>query len=111
MAETTHPTEPRTDGTLQLPLPALSLLSDEQRRGSRCAWACGKALTAETAVDAGERAAEDGGQLFPRGCAPCAGRAAYQLLWEHSRSCDVCRTDPSCPVAVAATRLMREGGL
>ena len=110
MAETTHPPEPRTDGVLPLPLPTLTLLSDGQRRGSACAW-CRLPLTAETAVDAGERAAEDGGQLFPRGCAPCAGRAAYQLLWEHSRACDRCRTDASCPTAVAANRLMREGGL
>lgn len=110
MPETTHPTDLRTDGVLQLPLPALSLLSDEQRRGVHCAW-CRTALTAETAEDAGERGAVDGGRLFPRGCAGCAGRAAYQLLFEHSRSCDRCRTDASCPVSVAANRLMRQGGL
>jgi len=108
--ETIHPAAERTDGVLQLPLPALSLLSDPQRRGACCAW-CRTTLTAETAVDAGERPAEDGGQLFPRGCRKCAGRAAYQLLWEHSRACDVCRTDPTCPVSVAATRLMQEAEL
>ncbi|MEU3095494.1 hypothetical protein ABZ690_11915 [Streptomyces sp. NPDC006967] len=110
MHETTHPTLLLTDSTLPLPLPALSLLSDEQRRGVHCAW-CSTALTAETAVDAGERPAVDGGNLFPRCCAGCAGRAAYRLLFEHSRACDRCRTDASCPVSVVATRLMREDGL
>ncbi|MFJ9657629.1 hypothetical protein ACIRPR_06625 [Streptomyces griseoflavus] len=112
MPETTHPTALPTESVpvLQLPLPALSLLSDAQRRGTACAW-CRMALTAETAVDAGERAAEDGGQLIPRGCWVCAGRAAYQLLWEHSPACERCQTDPSCPVSVAALRLMRQGGL
>ena len=110
MPETIHPTALRTDSVLPLPLPAISLLSDRQRRGADCAW-CRGTLTAETAVDAGERPADDGGNLFPRGCTSCAGRAAYQLLWEHSRACDVCRTDPSCPVSVAANRLMREAGL
>jgi len=110
MPETTHPAALRTDGTLQLPLPALSLLSDRQRRGADCAW-CPRTLTADTAVDAGERPAADGGNLFPRGCAPCAARAAYRLLWEHARACDVCRTDASCPIAVAAQRIMREGRL
>lgn len=110
MPETTHSTDLRTDGTLQLPLPALSQLSDRQRRGADCAW-CRMALTSETAVDAGERPAVDGGQLFPRGCWECAARAAHRLLWEHCPACDVCRTDPSCPTAVAAQRIMREGGL
>lgn len=110
MAESTQPTAVRTGSILQLPLPALSLLSNEQRRGVHCAW-CHTPLTAETAVDAGERTAQDGGNLFPRGCAPCAGRAAYQYLFQHAPACDHCRTDPSCPTAVAARRLMREGGL
>ncbi|MEV5182877.1 hypothetical protein AB0K88_24265 [Streptomyces werraensis] len=102
--------EPTTDSGLPLPLPALGMLSDAHRRGSRCAW-CSTPLTAETAVDAGERSAEDGGRLFPRGCRHCAALAAYRLLWEHAPACDVCRTDPSCPTSVAALRIMREGGL
>ncbi len=110
MAEPTDTTALRTEHVLQLPLPSILVLSDAQRRGSRCAW-CRTPLTAEAAVDAGERAAEDGGQLFPRGCAPCAARAAYRLLFDHARACERCRTDASCPVAVAAQRLMREGGL
>ncbi|MEV5168193.1 hypothetical protein AB0K66_26715 [Streptomyces werraensis] len=107
MAETTTPTATPT-GALELPLPALGMLSDAHRRGSRCAW-CSAPLTAETAVDAGERDAEDGARIFPRGCASCASRAAYELLFRHAPHCDRCRTDASCPVAVAAQRLMRGG--
>ncbi|MCP8707473.1 hypothetical protein [Streptomyces sp. AC04842] len=107
MAETTTPTAVPT-GALPLPLPALGMLSDDQRRGSRCAW-CSTPLTAETAVDAGERDTDDGGRIFPRGCRRCAGRAAYRLLFQHAPQCDRCRTDASCPVAVAAQRLMRGG--
>lgn len=107
MPEITHPAASPI-GALQLPLPALGMLSEAHRRGARCAW-CSTPLTAETAVDAGERDAEDGSRIFPRGCAPCAGRAAYRLLWEHATACDRCRTDASCPVAVAAQRLMRGG--
>ena len=110
MPETTHSTNLRTDGTLQLPLPALSQLSDRQRRGADSAW-CRMALTTETADDAGERPATDGGQLFPRGCWECAARAAHRLLWEHCPACNVCRTNPTCPTATAAQRIMREGGL
>jgi hypothetical protein len=107
MAEPMTPTAPRT-GALPLPLPALGMLSDAHRRGARCAW-CSTPLTAETAVDAGERDAEDGARIFPRGCVQCAGRAAYRLLFQHAPHCDRCRTDASCPVAVAAQRLMRGG--
>ena len=109
MAETTHPGSAPT-GALELPLPALGMLSDGHRRGTHCAW-CSTQLTADTAVDAGERDAEDGTRLFPRGCAPCAGRAAYQLLFQHAPACDVCKVSATCPTAVAAVRLIREGGL
>ncbi|MBJ6615572.1 hypothetical protein [Streptomyces sp. I4(2020)] len=107
MAEIMTPAATPT-GALTLPLPALGMLSDAHRRGSRCAW-CSTPLTAETAVDAGERDAEDGSRIFPRGCADCAGRAAYRLLFDHATACNRCRTDASCPVAVAAQRLMRGG--
>ncbi|WTC56831.1 hypothetical protein OH715_16795 [Streptomyces cellulosae] len=109
MAETTTPTATPI-GALELPLPALGMLSDAHRRGSRCAW-CSTPLTAEQAVDAGERTAEDGGHLFPRGCAPCAGRAAYTLLQQHAPACDVCKGSATCPTALAAVRLMKAGGL
>ncbi|WP_442803364.1 hypothetical protein OG411_17240 [Streptomyces pseudogriseolus] len=109
MAETTQPTCTPT-GVLPLPLPALGMLSDAHRRGARCAW-CSAQLTADEAVDAGERPAEDGGHLFPRGCRRCAGVAAYRLLQQHAPACDVCKVSAACPTAVAAVRLIREGGL
>ncbi|MGA5605907.1 hypothetical protein ACPCUF_33660 [Streptomyces griseoincarnatus] len=109
MAETTTPTATPT-GALPLPLPALGMLSDAHRRGSRCAW-CSTPLTAETAVDAGERDAEDGSRIFPRGCRRCAGVAAYRLLQQHAPACDVCKVSATCPTAVIAVRLIREGGL
>jgi hypothetical protein len=109
MPETTTPAAVPT-GALPLPLPALGMLSDAHRRGSRCAW-CSTPLTAETAVDAGERDAEDDSRIFPRGCRRCAGVAAYRLLQQHAHACERCQTDPTCPTAVAAVRLIREGGL
>ncbi|MBL3670656.1 hypothetical protein JL475_32745 [Streptomyces sp. M2CJ-2] len=110
MSETTHPIALRTDRALLLPLPEASTLSDAQRRGAACAW-CRIPLTTETARDAGERPAADGTRIWPRGCAPCAGRAAYRLLLDHAPACARCQTDPTCPVAVAAQRLIKEGGL
>ena len=110
MPETIQPTALRTDGVLLLPLPDTSTLSEAQRRGAACAW-CATLLTADTAEDAGERPAPEGGQLFPRGCAHCAGAAAYRLLLAHAPACAQCQTDPACPVAIAANRLMRKGGL
>ena len=109
MPETTTPAAVPT-GPLPLPLPALGMLTDDQRRGTRCAW-CSTPLTAETAVDAGERDTDDGSHLFPRGCAPCAGRAAYTLLQQHAPACDVCKGSATCPTALAAVRLMKAGGL
>ncbi|PWI08395.1 hypothetical protein DIZ27_23025 [Streptomyces sp. NWU339] len=96
-----------------LELPALDGLTEAQVRGAVCVWD-GIALTLATAVNLGPRKKKrPGGSFdwFPRGCKRCAGQRAYKLLLTHAPACERCKTDPTCPVAVAAQRLIREGGL
>ncbi|MEU9338542.1 hypothetical protein AB0D49_36235 [Streptomyces sp. NPDC048290] len=64
---TPTPTIPREVLDL-LPLPPLNTLTDAQERGSVCVWdPTEDPLTAETAIDLGERWA-DGSHWFPRAC-------------------------------------------
>ncbi|MEU9337250.1 hypothetical protein AB0D49_29500 [Streptomyces sp. NPDC048290] len=53
-----------------LALPVLDELTDAQARGAVCVWdPTEDQLTAETAIDLGERQT-DGGHWFPRACRP-----------------------------------------
>ncbi len=90
-----HDTESPVAGasTLALmPLPDHNEMSEGQIRGADCAW-CGKSLTAETAVDLGERrirSLDTHFDTFPRGCKPCTAKHAYQTLFDHCPMCEQC---------------------
>ncbi|WP_193515097.1 hypothetical protein, partial [Streptomyces griseoloalbus] len=93
-------------------LPPLDGLAEAQVRGMTCVWD-GIALTPATAVDLGPIRKKHLGreyQWFPRGCKRCVGEKAYNALFLHSRECAECWRGPNCPFAIAANRLMREGG-
>jgi hypothetical protein len=102
------------DALALLVLPALDGLSKGQVRGAACIW-CDKTLTADTAVDLGERRHKrlDGHySTFPRACRACHRHthdAAYAALMDHAPSCEQCVDDAAgCDTAVALRRLMRE---
>lgn len=76
-----------------IPLPALGSLPDARARGAECVW-LGEPLTAETAVDLGERTSPDSGTtLFLRGCRRCTLRAALDTHKAHAQSCEQCVDD------------------
>lgn len=110
MPETTDTTP--TWGRAPLPLPTEGTLSDPQQRGAACVW-CTQPLTAETAVDLGERRIrvdDDHVTAFPRGCRPCTHEYAYRALLDHAPDCDWCTADASsCDTGIALRRLIREG--
>jgi hypothetical protein len=93
-----------------LEVPEHNALTKEQARGADCAW-CGKPLTAETAVDLGERriqVLDTHFDTFPRGCRPCASKRAYGALFGHAEACDHCRKHPSgCEIGDELRRLSR----
>lgn len=99
------------DALTLLALPALDGLSKEQVRGAACIW-CATTLTADTAVDLGERRHKrlDGHySTFPRACRPCTHDAADAALMDHAPRCEQCVDDAAgCELAVALRRLMRE---
>ncbi|MGI5509356.1 hypothetical protein [Streptomyces sp. CA-106131] len=101
-------------GRAALPLPGAGDLSEQQQRGAECVW-CRITLTAETAVDLGERRIRVGGShvtAFPRGCRPCTADAAYRALFDHTQvnRCEHCADDAgSCETHIALRRLIREG--
>ncbi|MET8766300.1 hypothetical protein [Streptomyces sp. NPDC004658] len=94
-----------------LPLPEFNSLSQAQVRGATCVWD-GVPLTAETAVDLGERRVRritERVSWFPRACRPCALKQAMDALLEHGQSCEQCVDDSSlCPVGLTLTRAIRE---
>ena len=94
-----------------LELPNLEALSEEQVRGAVCIWR-GEPLTADTAVDLGERRHRrlDGRySTFPRACHRCAHEAAYKALISHTMKCEQCVDNSAdCPTGRALLRLMRE---
>ncbi|MEU5374451.1 hypothetical protein [Streptomyces sp. NPDC005968] len=98
-------------GRASLPLPGVGDLSKEQQRGAACVW-CKTHLTAESAVDLGERrirVLDSYITAFPRGCHPCTGDAALRALHGHAPRCLRCIEDAgSCDIGVALRRLMRE---
>lgn len=92
-----------------LALPKTSALSDAQLRGAHCAW-CAAVLTAETALDLGERPAPNGGTMFPRGCGSCVRSAAVRVFNLHPRTCEQCVDDPTvCDTRRGLRRLALEG--
>ncbi|NUS22739.1 MAG: hypothetical protein HOV92_00725 [Streptomyces sp.] len=99
------------DALALLELPALDSLTTEQVRGAACIWR-GEPLTADTAVDLGERRHKrlDGRySTFPRACRRCVHEAAYKVLIGHASSCEQCVDDSSqCDTGRALLRLMRE---
>ncbi|MGW2936926.1 hypothetical protein ACWDA7_34910 [Streptomyces sp. NPDC001156] len=100
-----------TWGRAAVPLPGVGDLGEQQQRGAACVW-CGTSLTAETAVDLGERrirVLDSHVTVFPRGCGPCTAEAALRSLHDHAPGCDLCVAEAgSCDVGVALRRLMRE---
>ncbi|MGW4602752.1 hypothetical protein ACWENS_05680 [Streptomyces sp. NPDC004532] len=87
-------------------------LSEAQQRGADCVW-CGVPLTAETAVDLGERRVrvlDEHVTVFPRGCRRDAAANAYRALFDHAPYCEQCVDAPDrCDTGMALRRLMREG--
>lgn len=94
-----------------LSVPGLTGLTEAQLRGASCIW-CDIRLTADTAVDLGERRHRrlDGHySTFPRGCHDCTLREALEALFNHAPLCEQCVDEArGCDTAVALRRLMRE---
>ena len=99
------------DALALLELPDLEGLSEAQVRGAECIW-CSGTLTADTAVDLGERKHRrlDGRySTFPRADRRCVHDAAYSVLLDHAPSCEQCVDNAAeCPTGRALRRLMRE---
>ncbi|MEV7286336.1 hypothetical protein AB0O01_17470 [Streptomyces sp. NPDC093252] len=97
-----------TEALSLLVLPSLPVLSDEQVRGEVCVWNPAEArLSAETAVDLGER--KDGGRRwFPRACRTHTGLTAYRALLDHAPTCEQCVDNHTgCPIGRPLARLTR----
>lgn len=93
-----------------LELPALDGLTEAQVRGAVCVWDAAP-LDNTTAVDLGPRTKKrlDGEyQWFPRGCRRCVAERAWAWFLNHAPNCRRCQTDPTCPLATEANRIMRE---
>ncbi|MFD4264014.1 hypothetical protein ACFWR9_42025 [Streptomyces sp. NPDC058534] len=99
-----------------LALPGLEGLTDDQVRGAHCVW-CKAGLTADTAVDFGERqtplsgtSSAHGMRWYPRACPKCTADRAHRGLFDHAPSCEQC-TDVAerCEISRALYRLVREG--
>ncbi|MEV7288443.1 hypothetical protein AB0O01_28515 [Streptomyces sp. NPDC093252] len=108
MMSTTH--DISAEALSLLEIPALDTLTVDQRRGAVCVWGADeKPLTAETAVDLGER--KDGtGRWFPRACRAHTGERAYRALMDHAGLCEQCTDDAGgCDDASSLRRLRREG--
>lgn len=91
-----------------LPLPEYNGLTEQQLRGANCVWD-DTPLTTTTAVDLGERHADDGTSWFPRACRPCTRPRALKGLQLHSGMCEPCAIDHTqCPEGLALVRLVRE---
>lgn len=83
-------------------------LPDDRRRGAVCLWD-GVPLSADTAIDLGERQADDGTSWFPRGCRACVLAQAMRALQLHTQSCEQCTDDfTQCLTGHGLVRLMRE---
>ncbi|MFE2043988.1 hypothetical protein ACFXAZ_24280 [Streptomyces sp. NPDC059477] len=96
--------------TALLALPPWDAFTDAQARGAVCVWdATERPLTAESAVDLGERR-NDGVRWFPRACHHHAGRQAYRALLDHAPGCGQCTAHAGgCGTGIGLRRLMRDG--
>lgn len=112
MLSDTASTSPAHAALALLSLPPLDGLTVRQVRGASCIW-CDLPLTAETAVDLGERRHKrlDGHySTFPRGCHRCTGRAALAALHDHAPDCTVCTDNAAgCDVGAVLLRMIRDG--
>lgn len=95
-----------------IPLPAHNDLSAQQVRGAACVW-CAVTLGPGTAVDLGQRPSHTpDGQVttFPRGCRPCTGKAAYEVLFDHASVCEQCVDNAAnCETGRGLRRLVKNG--
>lgn len=99
MGEVTGPPRAGGSGAVILhappiPLPDPHTLATAQVCGRACVW-CSTALDNTTAVDLGERSADDRGtpRWFPRCCRPCGFHKIYVALLDHTQSCKQCAID------------------
>jgi hypothetical protein len=105
MSSTTQEIPP--EALALLPLPDVGTLAPDQARGAVCLW-CPERLTAETAVDLGEQAGDDG-RWWPRACGPCVGRRAHRALHSHVALCEPCVDNVGqCQAGLTLTRLVRK---
>ncbi|MFJ4683544.1 hypothetical protein [Streptomyces sp. NPDC088789] len=81
------------------------MLTDAQVRGAVCVWdATEPPLTAETAVDLGERLEEV--HWFPRACRGHTGDQAHRALLDHVPACEECTERKAmCGIGSALYRL------
>jgi hypothetical protein len=94
-----------------IPLPEFDTLTQAQVRGAACVFD-GVALSAENAVDLGERKIRRPGEQvawFPRACRRCAMEQSMVALQEHSGSCEPCLIDfTQCETGRALVRAVRD---
>ncbi|MEV0982500.1 hypothetical protein [Streptomyces sp. NPDC049915] len=95
-----------------LEVPAPDDQCEAQLRGAACVWD-GTPLTAETAVELGERRhrhLHGHFSTFPRGCVSCVADRAHRAVLDHCRMCEQCVEDGAiCMVGRVLYRLVREG--
>lgn len=109
-SETSSPSLSPDAALALLELPDVDTLSDEQRRGAICVWGR-RQLTAESAIDLGERQLADGRFWFPRADRHCVHRAAMLALQLHSQACEQCTDDyRGCADGYGLVRLVRTTG-
>ncbi|WP_234432590.1 hypothetical protein [Streptomyces sp. MUSC 125] len=91
-----------------LQVPTLAALGEDQTAGRTCVWG-EEPLTLESAVDLGERVAEDG-RWFPRACRNCTSLRAHRAMLDHGTHCTLCAsaaTAAHCTVGRGLYRLQR----
>ncbi|MFJ4685915.1 hypothetical protein [Streptomyces sp. NPDC088789] len=105
MATTETVTPP--DALALVACPPLDALSVDQARGATCVWdATEPPLTAETAVDLGERRGDV--HWFPRACREHTGERAHEALLDHVPACEECTEHRAiCAIGRALYRLAR----
>jgi hypothetical protein len=94
-----------------IPIPEFDTLTQQQVRGADCVFD-GVVLTAETAVDLGERRFRRLGEnvaWFPRACRQCAMVQSMAALQDHSGSCEQCTDDfRECTTGLGLIRAVRD---